>query len=56
MRINKFEWTVILSMLAIIFTIVSIVIMFWFMFSGYQDCSNEGGVYARTLFWYTCIK
>ncbi|MFT6988194.1 MAG: hypothetical protein ACJASL_000154 [Paraglaciecola sp.] len=50
MKRNKFEWTAIFSMLAFL------IAMFWFMFSGYQDCNNEGGVYARTLFWFTCIK
>jgi hypothetical protein len=50
MKIDKFEWAAIFSMLAFL------IIVFWFMFSAYQDCNSEGGFYVRTLFWFACVN
>ena len=56
MRLNKLEWMAMASVLIIIIAILATVIMFWFMITEYQECIREGGVYARTLFWFVCIK
>ena len=47
---SKIEWLAVIIMMAILIP------MFWNMFAGYQECTYQGGVYARSLFWFTCIK
>ena len=56
MKLNKFEWAAVFYMLFIATALVGTVIMITLVFSGYQDCSSEGGVYARTLLGFVCIK
>ena len=47
---NKIEW------LAVIIIMAILIPMFWNMIVEYQECSYQGGVYVRSLFWFTCIK
>ena len=47
---NKIEWS------GVIIIMLILTLVFWGLFSGYQDCAYENGVYVRSLFWFTCIK
>ena len=46
----------VIKILLIIAVPAVVATMLWFVSTGYQDCSSEGGVYARTLIWFACIK
>jgi hypothetical protein len=35
---------------------VILTVIFYSLFSGYQECMYDGGTYVRSLFWFTCIK
>ena len=50
MKRNKIDY------FAVVSAIAALSIIFYFLLSGYSECSAIGGEYVKGLFWFKCIK